>query len=173
MPPAPFGKKQTKQTATAAAQSSSHKTKRGEGRGRRRAAPPQPPGACVTHCPASAGGKHLDCSGTDLQPPIQRSLYRDTLAGVSSVCGYGRDQRIQLILFLLQLLHQALDGALGEGFALSALAVAHQAVNNAQTSIITCWRVSNRHIVHLSQLFPSGQASVLGAVTILKLTNKR
>lgn len=112
-------------------------------------------------------------AGSHLQPPIQRPLNGHALAGVSSVGGYGRDQRIQLVFLLLELFHEALDGALGERFALSALAMAHQAVDNAQTSVITCRRVSNRHIVHLSQLwfgasFSKGSLGRGGAAMILR-----
>lgn len=48
-----------------------------------------------------------------------------------------RDQGIQLIFLLLQLLDETLDGSLGKAFALSSLSVAHQAVHNAQAGIVT------------------------------------
>lgn len=76
-----------------------------------------------------------------LQAPIQSSLYGYTLARMSSVGGDCCDEGIKLVLFLLQLLDKTLDGSLGEAFALSSLPVAHQAVHNAQTGIVTCGSV--------------------------------
>ena len=50
-----------------------------------------------------------------LEASIQCALYGDTLGGVGPIGGDGRDEAVQLISLLLQLLHQALNGPLGEG----------------------------------------------------------
>lgn len=81
---------------------------------------------------------------TDLQPSVQRSLDGDTLAGMDPVGGDGGDEGVQLVLLLLQLLHQALDGPLGEALVLSALPVAHEAVDDAEAGVIAAGRV-HRH----------------------------
>lgn len=78
---------------------------------------------------------------TDLQPSIQRPLDGDTLARVDAVGGDGSDERVQLILLLLQLLHQALDRPLGKAFVLAALSVAHKAVDDTEAGVIAAWRV--------------------------------
>lgn len=53
-----------------------------------------------------------------------------------SVGGDGGDERVQLVLLLLELLHQALDGTLGETLILATLPVAHEAVHDAQAGIV-------------------------------------
>lgn len=78
---------------------------------------------------------------TDLQPSVQRPLDGDTLARVDAVGGDGGDERVQLILLLLQLLHQALDRPLGEAFILTALSVAHEAVDDTEAGVIAARRV--------------------------------
>lgn len=80
-----------------------------------------------------------------LQPPVQCPLDGDTLAGMGPVGGDSSDERVQLILLLLQLFHQALDGPLGKGFALTTLPVAHQAVHDAQAGVIAGRRVGDGH----------------------------
>lgn len=82
--------------------------------------------------------------GTDLQPPVQRPLDGHTLAGMDAVGGDGGDEGVQLVLLLLQLLHQALDGALGEAFVLAALPVTHEAVDDAEAGVVAAGRV-HRH----------------------------
>lgn len=72
----------------------------------------------------------------NLQPPVQRALDGDAFAGVNAVGGDGSDERVQLVLLLLQLLHQTLDGSLGEALILPPLTMAHQTVNNAQAGIV-------------------------------------
>ena len=62
-----------------------------------------------------------------------------------SVGGDGGDERVQLVLLLLQLLHQALDRPLGEALALAALPVAHQAVHDAQAGVAAGGRVRDGH----------------------------
>lgn len=71
-----------------------------------------------------------------LQASIKRPLDGDTLAGVNSVGGDGGDERVQLVLLLLQLLYQALYGTLGKALVLTALSVAHEAVHDAQAGIV-------------------------------------
>lgn len=44
-------------------------------------------------------GKAL--AARDLQAPVERSLYRDALAGMGAVGGDGGDQRVQLVALLL------------------------------------------------------------------------
>lgn len=78
---------------------------------------------------------------TDLQPSIQRPLDGHTLAGMHAVGCDGGDERVQLVLLLLQLLHQALDGPLGEALVLPALPVAHEAVHDAEAGVIAAGRV--------------------------------
>lgn len=62
------------------------------------------------------------------------------------VGGDGRDEGVELVFFLLQLFHQALDGSLGERLALAALSVTHQAVHDAQTGVIAGGCVGNGHL---------------------------
>ena len=76
-----------------------------------------------------------------LQPSVQRPLDGDTLAGMDAVGGDGGDERVQLVLLLLQFLHQTLDGAFGEAFVFRSLPVAHQAVDDAEAGVIAAWRV--------------------------------
>ncbi len=82
-----------------------------------------------------------------LQPSVQRPLDGDTLAGMDAVGGDGGDERVQLILLLLQLLHQTLDGPFGEALVLGALPVAHQAVDDTETGVgaATGGRAEHRH----------------------------
>lgn len=56
---------------------------------------------------------------------------------MDSVGGDGGDERVQLVLLLLQLLHQTLDGPFGEAFVLGALPVAHEAVDDAEAGVCT------------------------------------
>ena len=55
---------------------------------------------------------------------------------MGSTGGDGRDEAVQLVAFLLQLLHQTLDGTFGEALTLAALPVTHQAVHDAQTCVV-------------------------------------
>lgn len=80
-----------------------------------------------------------------LQAPVQCALDGHTLAGVCSVGGNRGDERVQLILLLLQLLHQTLDRPLGEGLALPTLAVTHEAVDDAQARVVTGGGAGDRH----------------------------
>ena len=70
-----------------------------------------------------------------LQTAIKRSLDGDALGGMRPVGGDGGDQAVQFITLLLQLLHQALDGSLGEALALPTLSVAHEAMHDAEAGI--------------------------------------
>lgn len=81
---------------------------------------------------------------SDLKPAVQRPLDGDTLAGMDTVGGDGGDERVQLVLLLLQLLHEALDGPLSEALVLPSLPVAHEAVDDAEAGVIAAWRV-HRH----------------------------
>ena len=90
-----------------------------------------------------------------LQPSVQRPLDGDTLAGMDSAGGDGGDERVQFVLLLLQLLHQTLDGPLGEALVLGALPVAHEAVDDAQAGVGAAagGRAEHRH-VHLQGTEP-------------------
>lgn len=93
-----------------------------------------------------------------LQATIQSSLYGHTLAGMSAICGDGRDEGIQLVLLLFQLLYQTLNGSLGEALALASLSVAHEAVHNAQAGIVTRRSVCDGHL--------ASKVSALGRICI-------
>lgn len=60
--------------------------------------------------------------------------------------GDGCDEGVELVFFLLQLFHQALDGPLGKRLALTALSVTHQAVHDAQAGVIAGRRVGDGHL---------------------------
>lgn len=60
---------------------------------------------------------------------------------MDTIGGDGSDERVQLVLLLLQLLHQTLDGALSKALVLPALPVAHEAVDDAEAGIIAAWWV--------------------------------
>lgn len=60
-----------------------------------------------------------------LQAPVQSALDGDALAVVGPVGCDGRDERVQLVALLLQLLHQRLYGPFGKALALAALSMAH------------------------------------------------
>ena len=49
-----------------------------------------------------------------LETPVQGPLNGDALRRVGAVRGDRRDERVQLISLLLQLLHQGLDGSLAK-----------------------------------------------------------
>lgn len=66
-----------------------------------------------------------------LQPSVQGPLNGHTLAGVGTVGRDSCDEGVELIFLLLQLLHQALDGAFCKRLTLAPLSVAHQAVDDA------------------------------------------
>ena len=85
-----------------------------------------------------------------LQPAIQRPLDGDAFAGVDAVGGDGGDERVQLVLLLLQLFHQTLDGTLGEALVLSALSVTHQAVDDAETGVSAAGGGAEHRHGHLS-----------------------
>lgn len=87
-----------------------------------------------------------------LQSSVKCPLNGYTLAGMSPVGGDSRDERVELIFFLLQLFHQALDGPLGKGFALATLPVTHQAVHDAQACIVAGRRVGDGHLDFTSGL---------------------
>lgn len=63
---------------------------------------------------------------------------------MDTIGGNGSDERVQLVLLLLQLFYQALDGTLGKALVLSALPMAHEAVDDAEAGIIAARRV-HRH----------------------------
>lgn len=88
----------------------------------------------------------LDMASPYLQTPVQCSLNGHTLAGMGSIGGNGSNEGVELVFFLFQLFHQALDGPLGKGFALTSLSVAHQAVHNAQAGVIARRCVGDRHL---------------------------
>ena len=52
-----------------------------------------------------------------------------------AVRGDGRDERVQLVPLLLELLHEALDGRPGEALRLAALTVVHQAVDDRRARV--------------------------------------
>lgn len=81
---------------------------------------------------------------THLQPPVQRPLDGHTLAGMDAVGGDGSDEGVQLVLLLLQLLHQALDGSFGEAFVFAPLPVTHEAVDDAEAGVVAA-RWVHRH----------------------------
>lgn len=54
---------------------------------------------------------------------------------MDAIGGDGGDERVQLVLLLLQLFHQTLDGPLGKALILPTLPVAHQAVDNAEAGV--------------------------------------
>jgi len=81
-----------------------------------------------------------------LQSSIESPLNGHTLAGMGPVGGDSSDEGVKLILFLLQFLHQALNGPLGKRLALTTLSVTHQAVHNAQAGIIAGRCVGDRHL---------------------------
>ena len=56
-----------------------------------------------------------------LEASVQSALDGDAFGGVGAVGGDGRDEAVQLVPLLLQLLHEALDRALGERLGLTAL----------------------------------------------------
>lgn len=85
------------------------------------------------------------CVTSYLQPSIQRPLNGHTLAGMGSIGGNGRDEGVELVFFLLEFLHQALDGPLCERLALAALPVTHQAVHDAQTGVVARRCVGDGH----------------------------
>lgn len=88
-----------------------------------------------------------------LQPSIKCPLNGHTLAGMSSIGGDRCDEGVKLILFLLELFHQALNCPLCKSLALTSLPVAHQTVHNAQTGIIASWGVGDWHLKFCLWLF--------------------
>lgn len=84
-----------------------------------------------------------------LQTAVEGALNGHALAGMGSVRGNGRDQRVQFVALLLQLLDQRLDGPLGESLALTALPVAHQRMDNAQAGVRRCGSIRGRRRRHL------------------------
>ena len=56
-----------------------------------------------------------------LETSVQGPLNGDALRGVGAVRGDRRDERVQLISLLLQLLHQGLDCSLAKWFGLASL----------------------------------------------------
>lgn len=70
-----------------------------------------------------------------LQPAVQGPLNCDAFTGMRAVSRDRCYQRIQLIALFFQLLHQGLDGALGEPLTLPTLPVAHQRVNDAEARV--------------------------------------
>lgn len=92
---------------------------------------PQP---CINHMRETFPPCHLQSS-------VQCSLNGDALAWMDTICGDGSDERVQLILLLLQLLHKAFNGSLGKALILSTLPVAHEAMDDAEASIIAAGRV--------------------------------
>lgn len=79
-------------------------------------------------------------------------MYSNALSGMRSVGGDGRDESVQLIFLLLQLLHKALDRSLREGLALSALSVTHQTVHDAKAGIVARRGVRDGHSSDLSSV---------------------
>lgn len=70
-----------------------------------------------------------------LQSAIECTLDGDALGVMRSVgrdCG---DERIQFIPLFFQLLYQGLDGSFGEPFGLSALAMAHQRMDDTEAGV--------------------------------------
>lgn len=60
-------------------------------------------------------------SARDLKSAIECSLYCYAFARMSAVCGDRCDERVELVSFLLQLLHQRFDGSLCESFWFASL----------------------------------------------------
>lgn len=98
--------------------------------------PPQP---CVDYMREPFTSSHL-------QPSIKCPLNSHTLAGMGTIGCDSCDEGVKLIFFLLQLFHQALDGSLGKGLALTTLSVTHQAVHNAQACIVAGGCVGDGHL---------------------------
>lgn len=65
---------------------------------------------------------------------------------MSPIGGDSCNERVKFVFFLLQLLHQALDGALGKRLALAALPVTHEAVYNAKAGVIAGRSVGDGHL---------------------------
>lgn len=70
-----------------------------------------------------------------LQPPVQCPLDGHTFARLDAVCGDGSDERVQLVLPLLQFLYQTLNGPLGKALVLCTLSMTHQAVHNTEAGV--------------------------------------
>ena len=85
--------------------------------------------------PYSNGPPQKTRASTHLEAAIQCARNGDTLGGLGAARGDGRDQRVQLVPLLLELLDEGLDGPLGEGLALPALPVAHEAVHDGQAGV--------------------------------------
>lgn len=85
-------------------------------------------------------------TSSHLQPSIKCPLNGHTLARVSPIGGDSCNERVKFVFFLLQLLHQALDGALGKRLALAALPVTHEAVYNAEAGIVAGRSIGDGHL---------------------------
>ena len=70
---------------------------------------------------------------------------------MDAVGGDGGDERVQLVLLLLQLLHQTLDRPLGEALVLGSLPVAHQAVDDAEAGVGTAGGGAEHRHDHLTR----------------------
>ena len=62
-------------------------------------------------------------------------LNSNAFGGMSSVGGNGSDKRVEFVAFFLEFFHERFNGSLGKSFILSALTMAHQTVNDAETCI--------------------------------------
>ena len=72
---------------------------------------------------------------TNLQPPVQRLGNGHAASVGRAVRRDGRDERVQLVPLLLELLDQALDGRAGEALRLAALTVVHQTVDDGRAGV--------------------------------------
>jgi hypothetical protein len=71
----------------------------------------------------------------NLEATVESPLYGDALRRVGPVRRDCRDERVQLISLLLQLLHQRLDCPLAKCFRLASLSVAHETVHDGEAGI--------------------------------------
>ncbi len=97
-----------------------------------------PPDAGVDDVREALPARHL-------QAAVERALDGHALRGVRAVRRDRRDQAVQLVALLLQLLHEALDGALRERLGLAALPVAHQRVHDAEARVGRRRSAGRRH----------------------------
>lgn len=72
---------------------------------------------------------------SNLEPPVQGSLYGNTFGGMGPGCGNSRDKRIQFISFLFEFLDEGFDGPFAESLTLPSLPVTHEAVHDGEAGV--------------------------------------